>query len=81
MINKREMTMGTKNNPGMFDCLAKLAPDEPYFVLRAQDALAAELVELWALRAKAANCNNDKVLEAKHVSEEMLRWHIRKNPD
>lgn len=41
--------MATKNNPGAFDCYADAAPDEPIFVLRANDELASHLVELWAL--------------------------------
>jgi hypothetical protein len=73
--------MGTKDNPGLFDCFKKMGPNEPFFVLRAQDALAAELVELWSLRAKAAGCSIDKVNEAKNIAEEMLRWPVRKNPD
>ena len=73
--------MSTKNKPGIFDCLRKLDPDEPYFVLRGQDAEAAELVELWALRAKAAGCPGDKVNEAMDVADEMRRWHTRKRPD
>lgn len=40
--------MGTKTNPGKYDCLSKLEPDEPYFVLMARDPLAARLVDLWA---------------------------------
>lgn len=40
--------MGTKNNPGPFDCYAKAGPDEPIFVLRAKDPLAPALVRLWA---------------------------------
>lgn len=40
--------MGTKNNPGPFDCYAKLDPDEPYFVLRGKDPSAAALVMLWS---------------------------------
>ncbi|HYK54156.1 MAG TPA: hypothetical protein VEV38_11550 [Candidatus Eremiobacteraceae bacterium] len=73
--------MSTKNNPGRYDCLAKLAPDEPYFVLRGQDAEAADLVELWALRAKTAGCDRDKVNEAMDVADEMRRWPKRKSPD
>jgi len=73
--------MSTKTNPGPFDCYAKLDPDEPYFVLRGQDAEAAELVELWALRAKAAGCGGDKVNEAMDVADEMRRWPKRKVPD
>ena len=26
--------MGTKNNPGSYDCYANLDPDEPYFCTR-----------------------------------------------
>ena len=62
-------------------CLGKAHEHEPVFVLRAQDALAADLVELWAIRARAASCPNDKVQEAMNLSEEMRRWPIRKNPD
>jgi hypothetical protein len=73
--------MSTKNKPGRFDCYAKLDAYEPYFVLRAQDAEAAELVELWALRAKAAGCSGDKVNEAMDCADEMRRWPNRKTPD
>lgn len=40
--------MGTKNNPGDYDCHAKAEPDEPMFTLLARDPLAADLVHLWA---------------------------------
>ena len=40
--------MGTKNNPGRFDCYAKLAPDEPYLTLRAKDPSAPYLVNIWS---------------------------------
>ena len=40
--------MGTKNNPGKFDCYANAGPDEPMFVLLARDPLAAHLVSLWS---------------------------------
>jgi len=39
--------MSTKQNPGPFDCYAKLAPDEPYFVLRAKDPIAPQLITVW----------------------------------
>jgi hypothetical protein len=61
--------------------LDKLHPDEPFFVLRAQDAEAADLVELWALRAKAGDCSLDKVNEAFDVADAMRRWPKRKPPD
>lgn len=40
--------MGTKNNPGEFDCYADLDPDEPHFVLRATDPQAPALLRKWA---------------------------------
>jgi hypothetical protein len=40
--------MGTKNNPGKFDCLAKAEPDEPFFVLLGRDPQAAHLVSIWS---------------------------------
>ena len=39
--------MSTKNNPGDYDCYAKLDPDEPYFVLRAKDPSAPYLIRIW----------------------------------
>lgn len=62
-------------------CLGKAADDEPVFILRAQDALSADLVELWAIRAKAVGCTWDKVREARELAEQMRNWHTRKNPD
>ena len=44
--------MGTKANPGKFDCYAKAAPDEPIFVLRANDPIAREAVIHWAFTYK-----------------------------
>jgi len=40
--------LGSQSNPSQFDCLPKLAADEPYFVIRADDPLAAAMVELHA---------------------------------
>lgn len=48
--------MGTKNNPGEFDCYAKAGPDEPIFTLRAKDPFAADMVELWRLLAIGDIC-------------------------
>lgn len=39
--------MGTKNNPGQFDCYSKADGDEPIFVLRGKDPVAAGLVREW----------------------------------
>ena len=61
--------------------LQKIPPDEPVFVLRAQDCLASEMVEKWAIRARALDVNVDKINTANGVAEEMLQWPKRKIPD
>lgn len=58
-----------------------LATDEPIFILRATDPIAAELVQLWEVRARAANVDHDKCLDARHVYEQFLEWPKRKLPD
>ncbi len=73
--------MGTKNNPGPFDCLAKLHPDEPYFVLRGQDVLAPAIVRRWADRAREADVDPAKIAEADRIAYDMERWQARKVPD
>jgi hypothetical protein len=40
--------MGTKNNPGKFDCLSAAEPDEPMFHLLARDPSAPWFVAMWA---------------------------------
>lgn len=62
-------------------CLGKAADDEPVFILRAQDALAADLVEKWAVEAQGVGCPWPKVHEAKELAKAMREWVPRKNPD
>jgi hypothetical protein len=62
-------------------CLGKAHDDEPIFVLRAQDAHAADLVEKWAIWARSTGCPQDKVIEAQALAGQMREWHTRKNPD
>lgn len=66
--------MSTKCEPGKYDCYAKLAEDEPYFVLRAKDPHAPALVELWAALREAECGHNVKVAEARLCAVAMLRW-------
>lgn len=40
--------MGTKNNPGKFDCYANALPDEPLFTLLARCPYFRGLVDTWA---------------------------------
>jgi hypothetical protein len=44
--------MGTKQNPGEFDCYANALPDEPMFVLLARDPDFHWTVMEWALRCE-----------------------------
>jgi len=73
--------MGTKRNPGSFDCYAALGDDEPYFLVRAHDKDAPLLVKLWALMRESAveagikpRSDLAQVNEAKQCAYEMERW-------
>lgn len=75
--------MGTKNNPGKYDCYANLHPDEPYFVLMGRDGLAGDLVRQWAAEREAEIINGDReetteeaeqISEALAVAEAMDAW-------
>ncbi len=57
--------MGTKNNPGAFDCYHAAADDEPMFILLGRDPTAPLLVALWMkLRIELGDTDNAKLLEA-----------------
>lgn len=63
-------------------CLSKAAPDEPIFVLRAQDVFAASLVREWANRAwKPDGSNSAKIAEARELADWMDKWPKKKVPD
>lgn len=47
--------MGTKNNPGTFDCYEAAEPDEPLFVLTGHDDFAPHMVQIWACLRMGAN--------------------------
>lgn len=68
--------MGTKNNPGQFDCYAAAAPDEPMFVLLGRDKHAAGLVRLWALLRIKAGEDPAKVAEAFACADAMDRHAV-----
>lgn len=63
--------MGTKNNPGTFDCYANAGPDEPMFVLLGRDPAAGALVREWARWREAAGENPAKVEEARSCARSM----------
>lgn len=57
--------MGTKTNPGRFDCYAAAEPDEPMFILLGRDRHAAALVNLWAaMRMGEEGPESSKATEA-----------------
>ena len=62
-------------------CLMKAAPDEPIFVLRAQDSLAPGVVRDWASKARIIGVDAAKVEEAEKCAAAMDAWHTHKTPD
>lgn len=69
--------MGTKLNPGAYDCFEKAAPDEPMFVLLARDASAPALVEMWARDRERHGEEAGVVAEARECAEQMRAWRDR----
>jgi hypothetical protein len=69
--------MGTKNNPGNFDCYQNAHPDEPMFVLLGRDPLAGLLVRLWAeARATLGETSEEKLSEAYRCADAMGAWAL-----
>ncbi len=66
--------MGTKNNPGKFDCYANAEPDEPMFILLGRDPLAGPLVEIWAHLRELQGENLSKVNEARECAKSLKSW-------
>lgn len=73
--------MGTKNNPGKYDCYTKAEPDEPMFVLLARDPLAPLLVEIWAREAAERGTDSTKIEEAKKCALDMVGWRYKNRPE
>ena len=70
--------MGTKNNPGDFDCYANAEPDEPMFVLLARDPDAPLLVMAWAQLREDRGENPAKVAEARACAAQMDAWRAER---
>lgn len=73
--------MGTKNNPGKFDCYQNADPDEPLFILLARDDSAPKLVMDWAMeRLRLINEGRkpyedmEMVAEAIYCAKNMIAW-------
>jgi hypothetical protein len=70
--------MGTKNNPGTFDCYANAEPDEPMFVLLGRDEHAPALVRAWASIRKGQNEDLSKVQEALDCAKAMEEYRKKR---
>lgn len=77
--------MGTKNDPGPFNCHAAADPDEPLFTLLGRDPHAESLVRRWArnrwreacdavMRGENASEDRRKAKEAFKVADAMRDW-------
>ena len=73
--------MGTKNNPGRFDCYDKAHADEPMFVLLGRDSIAPIVVEMWAKMRRLLRGRTDpKADEAFRCAEAMRVWRCATRP-
>lgn len=63
------------------DGVGDLDPEEPIFILRAQDKLAWPLVMLWASLAEQHGAMPDKIRKAMQVADKMQTWRPHKFPD
>ena len=61
--------------------LGKAANEEPVFILRGQDALAAGIVDLWATTARQAGVSMLKIKAAREIAHAMRQWPNRRMPD
>lgn len=69
--------MGTKNQPGEFDCYANAEPDEPMFVLLARDLKAPHAIEAWCALAEIGGTDLNKIEEAKKCAADMKAWRTQ----
>lgn len=60
-------------------CLSRAAPEEPIFVLRGKDALAAQTVRLWAAMALGRH-EPDKIVDALQLADMMDAWRKQLPP-
>lgn len=78
--------MGSKNDPGSYDCYGNALPDEPMFILLGRDPSAPLLIERWAIERHAAILRGERpasdmamVREAQDCARKMRQW--RKDND
>lgn len=54
----------------------RIPGNEPVFLLRAQDKLSADIVDIWANCAKAEGAKLDIVNQAKEHANKMREWQM-----
>lgn len=69
--------MGTKNNPGEFDCYANAEDGEPMFVLLGRDPQAPGVVRAWADAREKTGLDADKVEEARKCADDMEGYWVQ----
>ena len=68
--------MGTKNDPGLYDCYEKAEADEPMFILLARDDLAPTVVRMCGLLRKLDRSDDEaKIVEAMECANAMEKWY------
>ena len=71
--------MGSKRNPGRFDCYEAADLDEPMFVLLGRDKHAPLLVNLWAELRELEGEHAGKLQEARSCARWMRNWKVNKD--
>lgn len=59
----------------------KIPEDEPVFLLRAQDSVAADVVRYYAAKAEATGASPEFVQKARDHATKMDAWPVKKVPD
>ncbi len=55
-------------------------PDEPLFILRAQDMSAPDQVAEWCRRGRHFGTPEEKLAEAMEIAEQMVAWPVKQVP-
>jgi hypothetical protein len=74
----RRTIMGTKRDPGPYDCYANAEDDEPIFVLLGRDRHAPFLLEAWANMRQADGESPEKIAEARACAEAMRAFRAQR---
>jgi hypothetical protein len=69
--------MGTKNNPGRFDCYTYAEPDEPMFIVLGRDAAGPMAVRAWIDQRIASGKNkpdDQQIVDAREIADAMEQY-------